>query len=471
MFFNLLKKARRRTGVQLTLWYLAIFTLSSIVVFALTYVLLQSNLKKSDHMFILHEVEDYVGKFQESGFEDMLDEIRSETQVNDEELFFVRIADADNRTFFVSNSRNWAPFNLRELDDPNKSRPDTWSTVSKKNDEDVLEVYSVRLGDGHLLQVGKGTDARNNLLEEFQSISVAVFALTLLVALASSLFLTFHLLAPIRRLIETAHSINQTGRMDARVPGGDGDDELGELTKLINQMLERIGRLVEGMKDSLDNVAHDLRTPLSRMRGIVEAALQSNEPHSVCQEALSASLEEADQVRTMLNTLMDISEAEAGTLKLRLESLDMADIVRDVVDLYQPVADEKNIQVGVHGAARAEFQGDRVRWRQTLANMLDNALKYTPSGGRVDIELKTEGAFVSVIMRDTGIGIGANDLSKIWDRLYRGDQSRSQPGLGLGLSLVKAIVLAHHGDVEVESALGHGSVFTLRIPVGTDVTG
>lgn len=166
----------------------------------------------------------------------------------------------------------------------------------------------------------------------------------------------------------------------------------------------------------------------------------------------------------MLNTLMDITEAESGMMRLKREPVDLCQLAREVVELYEYVAEEKQIAVQADLPAPCEAEVDRTRMRQVFANLLDNALKYTPSGGRVTIEVRSEPRQAVALFKDTGIGIPAEEQSKIWTRLYRGDKSRSQRGLGLGLSLVKAVVEAHGGSVQVASRVDAGSEFTVRLP-------
>jgi signal transduction histidine kinase len=166
----------------------------------------------------------------------------------------------------------------------------------------------------------------------------------------------------------------------------------------------------------------------------------------------------------MLNTLMDITEAESGMMRLQRESVDLCQLAREVVELYEYVAEEKKIRIVTDLPAPCQANVDRTRMRQVFANLLDNAVKYTPEGGVVAVSVREAPGEMLAVFRDSGIGIPAEEQDKIWARLYRGDKSRSQRGLGLGLSLVKAVVEAHGGKAVVSSEPNRGSEFTVRLP-------
>jgi len=178
-------------------------------------------------------------------------------------------------------------------------------------------------------------------------------------------------------------------------------------------------------------------------------------------EALADCVEESDRVLVMLNTLMDISEAESGAMQLRREPVRLADVVARAVDLYHDVADAKGVVLSADLASDVVVDADRTRLEQVAANLIDNAVKYTPSGGRVDVEVRKGSEGAQLVVRDTGPGIPGDELPRIFDRLFRGDRSRAERGLGLGLSLVKAVVEAHGGTVKVDSEPGRGAAFTV----------
>lgn len=463
MFLKSLNRFRKTIGVRLSLWYAILFTLSALLLFGLAYYLISKSIERRDHDDIRLTLQTLAKEYHAGELESLEEGAGIKEAARQLGPLFIRIAGPDRKTLFLNHPREWAAFDLSLLERAPAPGEGEWITLREKADDHHLEIASVQMPDGVLLQVGKSTKEREELLERFRRIFLAVTFPILLLGTAGGTLLALRALRPIRDIISTVQSIER-GRMEARVPVTPTGDELDELGRLFNQMLGKIEALIHGMRNALDNVAHDLRTPMTRLRGVAEMALRKEQDQAAYREALIACLDESEQILTMLNTLMDISEAETGTLPLHRAPVNLASLIEDAIDLYRPIAEEKGITIEMKSSPPLISVVDPTRIRQVLANLIDNAVKYTPAGGRVDLEGVQEGDEIVIRVKDTGIGIPPEEIDKIWDRLYRGDKSRSERGLGLGLSLVKAVVAAHQGKITVSSRPGAGSVFTLSLP-------
>jgi signal transduction histidine kinase len=424
-------------GLRLGAWYATLFVAGSLAIVALTYMLTSSSLAQRDRQIIDSKLGTYAAAYDSGGIDGLANVVRAEQQTAPERLY-VRVTDRFGGEAVVL------------------SQPEGWDVAS-------LETGNIRLSDGTLIQVGKSTDARDDVLSRFRAALGLVTLSIFIIALTGGALATRSALRPIRKLIAAVQRIVTTGRTDERVALGDTHDAIDELTTLFNAMLDRIEGLVTGMRGALDNVSHDLRTPMTHLRGSAELALAGPADIDRYREALADCVEEADRVLVMLTTLMDISEAESGAIALHREMVPLGDVVARAVDLYRDTAEVKGVTLESDVDAGVVVSIDRLRFEQVAANLLDNAIKYTPSGGRVDISVAREGGRAVLRVRDSGVGIPAAELPRIWERLFRGDQSRTERGLGLGLSLVKAVVEAHGGTVSVESQPGGGSTFTVRL--------
>jgi signal transduction histidine kinase len=450
--------ATRGFGLRLALWYAAVFVSSSLAIILLTYALLSSSLAERDRQIVSATLREYSSRYAVGGLPALARAVELEQRSGRHERLFVRVVRAGSETLFLTMPPEWGDFDVSGL----RGRAGPWEQAISASRPATLEVASTRLFDGTLLQVGKSTESREELLRQFRTIVGLLAIAIVLTGLAGGIIVTRSTLQPIHRLIRAVGTIIQTGSTETRVPVDADRDAIGELSALFNQMLDRITTLIQGMSNALDNVAHDLRTPMTRLRGFAERALASGDP-AVQREALSTCLEESDRILAMLDTMMDISEAETGAMRLNRTEVPVEHLVEEAVALYEEVAEERQIRVSTEVASGLIVNADRERLRQVLANLLDNAIKYMPPGGSVTIRGRKDGELVAIEVADTGMGIAAHDLPRIWERLYRGDQSRTERGLGLGLSLVRAIVLAHGGTVDVSSDPGKGSTFTVRL--------
>ncbi|MBI2720329.1 MAG: HAMP domain-containing histidine kinase [Rhizobiales bacterium] len=467
MFSSTIKTLRQTTGFRLALLSSASFIVGTLFLFAFAYFLLSASLQARDRDSIDARLRQLAAQYQAADLAGLKRSLALESSIRKTKPYFIRIAGPSNALVFMEIPDQWAEFDLARLERLPLTELGSFMRLPANDDSAVLEIASLRLPDGSILQVGKSTDERDEILALFGWILAGVAIPVVVIGIASGAFLAVRALRPIRELIETVRAID-SGAMTARVPVRRTGDELDSLAQLFNGMLNRIAVLIEGMRGALDTVAHELRTPIARMRGAAEIALQSDRGTDIAREALSDCIEESDRILRLLDGLMDLSEAEAGTLVLKREPVDIVALVEEAIDLYRYVSEEKAISVALEAPDRVWVTADRGRLRQVMANLLDNATKYTPRGGRIDLKVSREKSTVAIAVADTGIGMTPQDLSRIWDRLYRGDRGRAQRGMGLGLSLVKAIVEAHGGQVVAASAPDSGSVFRITLPLASD---
>lgn len=487
------RKIRRSIRTRLISRVVLFLTISLIAVSAIIYFLLATSLRKSDQNLILNLGQTYRELYREGGSallthrvspeilliireekgqsffehwpthidhdyedEDEIEQIRSAVKsvTMKEGWTNVLLLSGEEDKDFLEKLE----YQLRLL-----ANEKNWETILPIIDNDLFELHISKIDENKWMIVGKSSEEREEHLSAIRSISFMVIVPFLVTGLILTFFLAENILRPIKKLAQTIHNIRQNGSSDRAELRG-SDDEIDLLAQEFNFLQDKNQTLVRNLRETVDNVAHDLRTPLTRIRTSAEIGLLKANDQEALRTALEESLESSELLLNLLNAIMDVAEAESGALPLRREVLSVDVLLSSVLDLYFHVAEEKKINLSYLAEEELFVNVDRQRMLQALGNIIDNALKFSASGTEVKITSEAMGDVVRISIRDEGCGISEDEQTKIWTRLYRGDSSRSTAGLGIGLSLVKAIVEAHDGQIDLMSSKEKGSTFIITLP-------
>ena len=462
-----LPKFRHTVAFRLTLWYAGIFTLSSFIAFLFFYFLITSVIRERTDQ----DLSEQAGRFSALLSIDGINEVKRlaiiEAQAAGERKIFFRLLSLGGEVFSSSNMSYWRDIGverkaIQKLAQGSRVVFDTIVLPERKHKVRIL--YGV-IGSGIILQLGQSMENYTRFAEAFKKIFVTTMAFLVVVAALIGWFMARQALSGVGELTRTARHISSGGSLEERVPANPRGDEIALLATTFNQMLDRIQNLVMGIKEMSDNIAHDLKSPVTRIRGIAEVTLTTETGLDDYKEMAASTIEECDRLLDMINTMLVISETEAGVGKLKKEKIDMVAVIRDACELFQPLAEDKGVAVVCNDLDTFTLHGDIRLIQRMIANLMDNAIKHTSRNGSVELTVHTvDEKSVAVSIKDTGIGISEKDLPHIFDRFYRGDPSRTHAGSGLGLSLAQAIAQAHGGKIDVASSPGHGCTFTVILP-------
>ena len=463
MFLNKIRRLPHTLALRLTIWYAVIFAASSMLVFVFAYLLISTFIAQRTDDELHEDLGEFAAFFQAHGIERVKTEMALDTKHQEAEQVFLRLWSDDSRQLAATDLSSWPGLENVPVQALRQVAGDHGPIVETVNlpalEHGVRRIIGT-IGPGVVLEIGLSLEDDEELVATILHGFLATLAAVFVLGGPIGWFMARRALRAIDKVTRTANEIS-LGALDRRVPVGSQGDELDHLAQTFNTMLDRIQALIVGMREMTDNLAHDLRSPLARMRAAAEMSLTGDE-RKADRGALAVNIiEECDRILDIINTTLDIAEAESGAAKLKISDVDLVDVVLDACDLFQTVAEDNQVAVTTELPTTCHVPGDRQRLQRVIANLLDNALKYTPAAGRVAISLIEDGSQVKLSITDTGVGISAHELSRIFERFYRCDRSRGQGGNGLGLSLALAIVRAHGGDISVTSTLGQGSTFTV----------
>ena len=441
----------RTTTFKLTLVYLAVFAVA--VLFLLAYFAWNTNRLITEQIqeTVDAEITGLTDQYRLSGIRRLVLVIQGRTQRPGSNLYLVTTftgealaGNVGSLSPGVLDRRGWVETAYRRLDEGEGAEHRALARVEQ-------------LPGGFRLLVGRDLDEREHLLDIVFSALRWLIGLLVVLGLAGGLFVTRRVLRRVDAMTGTTQTI-MAGDLGGRLPIAGTGDEIDRLAGNLNTMLERIEVLMRGLKEVSDNIAHDLKTPLTRLRNRAEEALRSAKNEADYREALEATIDESDGLIRTFNALLMIARAESGQGREDMADVDAAEIVRGVADLYEPVADDRGLGIAIDAPTPVTVRGNRELISQALANLVDNAIKYADPGppavngapAPIEITVRGEGDRILLAVADHGPGIPPADRGRVVGRFVRLERSRSQPGSGLGLSLASAVAHLHGGELRLE---------------------
>ena len=454
---------------RLTLWYGGIFTLCSGVAFLLFYTLITSVLQERTDQELLAQAQRFSTLLAGDGIGTVNNSAVIEAQAAGEKKVFFRLLNLTGEVFSSSNMSYWKDINVDvgAIEKLLRGSGPILETITIPNRSDEVRILYAMLSPTVIVQVGQAMESQARLLDAFKRIFIITMSFLIILAAGVGWFMARRAVSGIEAVTHTAQKISG-GSLQERVPVKPRGDEIDQLATTFNQMVDRIQTLLTEIKEMSDNIAHDLRSPVTRIRGTAEVTLTTGKSLDDYENMAASTIEDCDRLLDMINTMLLISKTEAGVEKPSREKVDIAALIRQACEIFQPIAEDKNVRLSHRAPEKTLIFGDTRMLQRMLSNILDNGVKYTPSGGKIKVSLtESESRDLVISVNDTGVGISKADLPRIFERFYRCDQSRSQPGTGLGLSLARAIARAHGGDITVTSTVNQGSTFNITLPKGT----
>jgi heavy metal sensor kinase len=470
-------KFYKRTDFKITLWYVFTFLVTTLIMFSFMYLRLKHHLIRQ----IDHFLEDESRVFASEITENRMD-INKAMMDYEQDVFVRKSYLVDARVWniegqVIAASRNFVEFvspldkeKLRRIERDGKY----FETVKALGRRTPFRVISSRVSTNekidYVVQVGMGMSRVRKTLSNFRHNLLTAIPVVLVLGAIGGWFLARRSLSPIARITETARRITASSLGERLKPRGTGD-ELDQLIRTLNEMISRLEESFKRISQFTADASHELRTPISSMRGEAELLLSKSRPIQEYQGVLANHIERLDFIMRMINDLILLSKFDSNEAGLEMVQVKLNDLLVNLWELFRVLGDQKGVKFTLEDIEEANVLGDRTRLQRLFTNLIDNAIKFTPSGGHVDLSLKRDGVFVRVFVRDTGIGIPEEELERIFERFYRVDKSRAREsgGTGLGLSICQWIARAHHGKIEVKSELGKGAEFIVSLPLVSDI--
>jgi heavy metal sensor kinase len=450
---------------RLTLWYAGIFTFSSFIAFLLFYMLITSFMRNQTDQELLEQVNRFSTLLGTEGIEAVKSVALIEAKAAGEKKVFFRFLSLDGQVFSSSNMVYWKniPVTEKAIRELLHNSRAVLETVTIQDRPEKVRILYAMINPSIILQVGLIMENYSRFLAAFKGIFIITMSILILAAAGLGWFMARRAVSGVEAVTRTARKISG-GTLEERVFIKGQGDEIDQLAQTFNQMLDRIQILVTEIKEMTDHIAHDLRSPLTRIRGHAEVTLTTAKSLAEYETMAAGTIEECDRLLDMINTMLLISKTESGVDSIAVEEVDLSILVQEACELFLPTTEDKGVKLSCHVPGRSLLKADIRMIQRLLSNLLDNAIKYTPSGGSVTVSLEEQKENLVIDVKDTGIGISPSDLPRIFERFYRCDQSRSFEGIGLGLSLARAIARIHGGDIIAVSEPKGGSTFKVILP-------
>jgi heavy metal sensor kinase len=462
----------RSLSFRLVAWYAGVLLSVFVLLGALTFLFLRHYLEANlldTQARRARQIADtlvaHASRADEGALRSQIESLYS-PEVNDR---FIRITRADGAAVYASGPPQNGRFDPTQVPAP---RGDAAGQSRKVRlaDGATLMVATRAAGGadgtGYRVEVGSSADSVDNTLAHVLVMLAVGLPVAVAVAVSGGFVLVRRALEPVERITRKAEEITQHN-LSERLPVVQSGDELERLSVSLNHMINRLEDAIHGSKQFVADASHELRTPLTVMRGELESLAQDAQLRRETRETLGSVLEEVERLAKIVESLFALSRLDAGEAHAEWLRFDLAELAATTAEQMSLLAEDKQVRVDCESTPGVTVEGDRARLKQVIVNLLDNAIKYTPRGGRVRLSVRRESGYAVLDVADDGIGIPAEALPHVFKRFYRVDTSRSreQGGAGLGLAIVESICTAHGAIVEVASAPGRGSRFRVRQPL------